>query len=104
MQELATAFGEWVEKERRLTIETYMAKNRGAAATSSRRASNGLYWLPSGAGHLNYLALNEVVYVFFFSEVSCPGPAPIMCIAHDRQLAFVTVCLLFEAGINSTAE
>lgn len=69
LQELANAYGSWDEKERHLTIEAWKPKNWGAHDTSSRIAPGRWYWLPSGAGHLNFLATFQTKLEIYLNEV-----------------------------------
>lgn len=69
VQELANAYGNWNEKERHLTIETWKPKNWGVHDTSSRIATGKWYWLPSGASHLNVMATFQTTCEAYLEEV-----------------------------------
>lgn len=72
LQEMANAYGEWDEKQRHLTIETWKPKNWAVHDTSSRIAPGQGYWLPSGAMQLNALATFQANCDVYLSEVSAP--------------------------------
>jgi hypothetical protein len=68
--ELAIATGgEWDSVKRRLRLTPSRDPVWAFNYTSSKKARNGLFWLPSGAGHFNQFAYEAVRADIYFNEV-----------------------------------
>jgi hypothetical protein len=78
-QELISSSGVWDPALRRLTIPSSGPRNWGAHDDSSVKAPGGLFWLPSGAAHMNWIISVKGSAEIYFNEVRpshCGGSIP----------------------------